>query len=59
MVDQVNIVCGFYVGDFIIMMKVVRLVKQYGVVVGVYLGFLDKEGFGCRFMDILLEDFYC
>lgn len=43
----VNIVCGLYVGDLEIMVKMFKFVKVCGVVVGVYFGFLDLWGFGC------------
>lgn len=44
----VNIVCGFYVGDFLVMCCIIVMVCDNGVVVGVYLFFVDFYGFGCR-----------
>lgn len=34
----VNIVCGFYVGDFLVMREIVKLVLSENVVIGVYFG---------------------
>lgn len=54
----VNIVCGFYVGDFSVMWKIVVFVVERGVKMGVYLGLLDLFGFGCCNMVIFFEEVY-
>lgn len=47
LISSVNIVIGFYVGDLSSMCCIVEMVVEYGVVIGVYLGFCDLVGFGC------------
>lgn len=52
----VNVVMGWYVGDFFVMRKMVKFVKENGVVVGVYLGYLDFFGFGRRYMKFIYDE---
>lgn len=54
----VNIVCGFYVGDFIVMCKIVVFVVEKGVKIGVYFGLFDFQGFGWRQIVIMFEEVY-
>lgn len=58
LIDFVNIVCGFYGGDFVIMYNIIRLVKVNNVFVGVYFLLLDCEGFGCCYIDFFFLDFF-
>lgn len=52
----VNVVCGFYVGDFDVMVQIVVLVEIKGVVIGVYFGFFDLGGFGCCKLDMVFVE---
>lgn len=53
-----NVVCGFYVGDENVMNEMVKFVKVYNVVVGVYFGLFDLKGFGRWNIDIFNDEIY-
>lgn len=57
-IDAANIACGFHAGDTSIMLKTIRLCKQYGVRVGAHPGLQDLIGFGRRKMEIDPPDMY-
>lgn len=48
----VNVVCGFYVGDVVVMGQICKVVVEYGVCIGVYVFYWDFVGFGCNFIDV-------
>lgn len=55
-VISVNCVCGWYVGDLLIMDKIIKIVKENNVVVGVYFGYLDLLGFGRWKMVVIFDE---
>lgn len=61
LVTSVNIACGFHAGDPNVMDQTVAMAKEYGVGIGVHMGFPDLLGFGRREMDVSSEELinYC
>lgn len=61
LITSANIACGFHAGDPNVMDRTVAMAKEYGVGIGVHMGFPDLLGFGRREMDISSEDLinYC
>ncbi|KAK2613232.1 hypothetical protein N8I77_000156 [Diaporthe amygdali] len=57
-IDAANIACGFHAGDPSIMLKTVRLCKQYGVKAGAHPGQQDLFGFGRRKIEVDPKDMY-
>jgi UPF0271 protein len=55
-ITSANIACGWHAGDPNVMDRTVAMAKEYGVGVGVHMGFPDLLGFGRRNMDIDRED---
>jgi UPF0271 protein len=55
-VTSANIACGFHAGDALTMARTVALAAERGVVVGAHLSYLDREGFGRRFIDVDAEE---
>ncbi|QBG34981.1 5-oxoprolinase subunit PxpA [Litorilituus sediminis] len=49
-IDQANIACGFHAGDPMVMIKTIKLAKQYKVSVGAHPSYPDLVGFGRRSM---------
>lgn len=56
LVSSVNVVCGFYVGDLVGILVMLKVVVECGVVVGVYVFYLDLVGFGWCDMEIVSCD---
>jgi UPF0271 protein len=48
LVTSANLACGFHAGDPATALRIIRLAKQHGVVVGAHPGHPDREGFGRR-----------
>ncbi|MEH7342433.1 5-oxoprolinase subunit PxpA [Bacillus sp. JJ1532] len=61
LISSANIACGFHAGDPNVMDNTVAMAKEYGVGIGVHMGFPDLLGFGRREMDISSKDLinYC
>jgi len=61
LITSANIACGFHAGDPNVMDHTVAMAKEYGVGIGVHMGFPDLIGFGRREMDISSADLinYC
>jgi UPF0271 protein len=57
-IDAANIACGFHAGDPSIMLKTIRLCKQYGVKAGAHPGQQDLFGFGRRKIEVDPKDMY-
>jgi 5-oxoprolinase (ATP-hydrolysing) subunit A len=55
-ITSANIACGFHAGDPIVMDQTVAMAKQFGVGIGVHIGFPDLLGFGRRNMDVSREE---
>ncbi len=51
-VTSANIACGFHAGDALTMARTVELAAERHVRVGAHLSYLDREGFGRRFVDV-------
>ncbi len=58
LVSSANIACGFHAGDAVTMHKAVRWAIKYGVAIGAHPGFLDRENFGRKAMDLPPETIY-
>jgi UPF0271 protein len=56
LITSANVACGFHAGDPNVMDRTVAMAKEYGVGVGVHMGFPDLLGFGRRDMDVSRED---
>ncbi|ATY83823.1 lactam utilization protein LamB [Kyrpidia spormannii] len=56
LISSANVACGFHGGDPNVMDRTVAMAKEYGVGIGVHMGFPDLLGFGRRNMDIARED---
>lgn len=50
-VSSANIACGFHAGDPLVMARTVAEAAARGVRVGAHVGYLDRAGFGRRFID--------
>ncbi|RAL09832.1 LamB/YcsF family protein [Aspergillus homomorphus CBS 101889] len=57
-IDAANIACGFHAGDPTIMLKTIRLCKQFGVKAGAHPGQQDLFGFGRRKIEVDPKDMY-
>lgn len=55
-ITSANIACGYHAGDPNVMDQTVAMAKEYGVGVGVHMGYPDPHGFGRRDMDISKRD---
>jgi len=51
-ITATNVACGYHAGDPMVMDKVCRLAKEYGVAVGAHPGYPDLMGFGRRRMKL-------
>lgn len=56
LITSANIACGFHAGDPNVMDQTVAMAKEFGVGVGVHMGYPDLHGFGRRDMDISKRD---
>jgi UPF0271 protein len=56
LITSANIACGFHGGDPNVMDRTVKIAKEFGVGIGVHMGFPDLLGFGRRDMDIRKEE---
>jgi 5-oxoprolinase (ATP-hydrolysing) subunit A len=57
-ITSANVACGFHAGDATVMRKTVDLAKQYGVQVGAHPGLPDRQGFGRREMNLIMEEIH-
>ena len=55
-ITAANAACGWHGGDPMVMDRVVRLSKEYGVAVGAHPGYPDLMGFGRRRMTLSFEE---
>jgi 5-oxoprolinase (ATP-hydrolysing) subunit A len=55
-ITSANIACGYHAGDPNVMDRTVSMAKDYGVGIGVHMGFPDLLGFGRRDMDVSYSD---
>ncbi|QKS72428.1 LamB/YcsF family protein [Paenalkalicoccus suaedae] len=51
-ITSANIACGAHAGSPELMLRTIKQAKKHGVAVGAHPGFLDKEGFGRREVEI-------
>ncbi len=55
-ITSANVACGWHAGDPLVMMRTVKMAKEYGVGVGAHPGYPDLLGFGRRNMDCTPEE---
>ena len=55
-ITSANIACGWHGGDPMVMRKTVKLAKKKNVAIGAHPSYLDKLGFGRRYMRISAEE---
>jgi len=55
-ISSANVACGWHAGDPLVMMRTVKMAKEYGVGVGAHPGYPDLLGFGRRNMDCTPEE---
>ena len=55
-ISSTNVACGWHAGDPMVMDRVVKLAKTYGVAVGAHPGYPDMMGFGRRKMSLTPEE---
>ncbi len=55
-IDQANIACGFHAGDPLIMLRTIKLAKDYNVSIGAHPSYPDLVGFGRRSINCSTEE---
>jgi UPF0271 protein len=58
LITSANVACGGHAGDLATALETITLAKQHGVAVGAHPGFLDRENFGRRELDLPEERVY-
>ncbi len=58
LITSANVACGGHAGDLATALKTITLARQHGVQVGAHPGFLDRENFGRRELDLPEERAY-
>jgi UPF0271 protein len=58
LITSANVACGGHAGDLATAHQTIALAKQHGVQVGAHPGFLDREHFGRRELDLPEERIY-
>ena len=55
-ITSTNVACGYHAGGPMVMDKVVRMAKEWGVAVGAHPGYPDLMGFGRRKMTLSVDE---
>src|SRR5207248_7872876 len=58
LITSANVACGGHAGDLATALNTIALAKQHGVQVGAHPGFLDRENFGRRELELPEERVY-
>jgi UPF0271 protein len=58
LITSANVACGGHAGDLATALKTIGLAKQHGVLIGAHPGFLDRDHFGRRELELPEERVY-